>query len=97
MRYSLFSPTFCYTSLFLPILHDVNCLILSFGGPLDDYPHPELDFAGFKQYITTLNDAAPYVLGPVSTSGKDRPWVKTYRLKPDAKPVALNKRKCVIC
>lgn len=88
MQYSLFA-SICFSIL----------LFFSFGGHLDDYPHPEIDFAGFKQCITSLNDASPYVLGPVSTSGKDRPWIKVDKLKLDPPPVSLvkTKGKCTIC
>lgn len=83
-------------------IHIDNCSLYisplsSFGGTIDEYPHPEADFSGFKQYITALNNASPYVLGPVSTSGKDRPWVKVYRLKLDPKPPNPSKSKCTIC
>lgn len=39
-----------------------------FGGRLDDYPHPEADFAAFKQYIAELNNASPFVLGTYSVA-----------------------------
>ena len=76
-------------------MYQYSLLLNSFGGKLDDYPHPELDFLGFKEKINALNNENPFILGPVNTSGKDRPWIKVYKLKLD--PVPVVKQKCVIC
>lgn len=61
----------------------------SFGGKLDDYPHPELDFLDFAHYIETKNVAAGNVWDPVDK--KDNHWVDKKKLA-----AMYGKKGCVI-
>lgn len=55
-------------------------LVYRFGGSLDEYEHPELDWSGFRARIERLNAAAPPVLSPVVTAGVPRQWVQLHKL-----------------
>lgn len=50
----------------------------SFGGAVDSYPHPELDFGGFMRALERQNALASKVWDPVS--GRMQPWIKKHRL-----------------
>ena len=51
----------------------------SFGGKLDEYPHPELDFARFAQFVEKKNLAAGEVWDPVDKRNKH--WIDKRKLQ----------------
>ena len=50
----------------------------SFGGKLDDYPHPELDFTHFLQVVEGRNHAAGQTWDPVTRC--DKAWIDKKKL-----------------
>jgi hypothetical protein len=52
--------------------------IVSFGGSLEDYPHPELSFKEFARFIAAKNEAAGTTWDPIEK--KERHWVDTKTL-----------------
>jgi len=62
--------------LSLDQVHKICCII--FGGSLDSYPHPELDFKEFLAVIDKKNRLASKVWDPVSK--KPQEWVVRSRL-----------------
>lgn len=44
-----------------------------YGGKIEDYPHPELDFGAFEEYMKQKNASTKMVFDPISK--KDRHWV----------------------
>lgn len=72
------------------LLFTVYCSYFdSFGGKLDDYPHPELDFHDFGNYIEAKNVAAGQVWDPVDK--RDKHWIDKKKLA-----AAYGKKGCVI-
>ena len=53
----------------------------SFGGNIDDYPHPEADWEGFKALIARLNAGTDRIFSPVeSASAGPRHWIDLSRV-----------------
>ena len=48
------------------------------GGKLDDYPHPELDMAGFVNFLDVKLAEAGQTWDPMSK--KDKPWIDKRKL-----------------
>lgn len=61
----------------------------SYGGRLDDYPHPELDFDEFANYIDTKNAAVGQVWDPVAK--RDKHWIDKKKLA-----ASYGKKGCII-
>ena len=69
--------------------HVNTVLYYSYGGKLDDYPHPELDFPAFASFINAKNASTGQTWDPVKKI--DRPWIDTKKLSS-----ALGKKGCTI-
>jgi hypothetical protein len=50
----------------------------SFGGSIDDYPHPEVDFKAFLAVVEKHNERTGKVYDPVK--GKMREWISRDKL-----------------
>lgn len=48
-------------------------MCFSYGGKLDDYPHPEANMSAFEAFISEKNNATPSTWDTVSK--RDRTWI----------------------
>jgi hypothetical protein len=62
---------------------------LSYGGKIDDYPHPELEFDAFLHKIESKNASAGMVWDPIDK--RDKHWIDTRKLT-----AAYGKHGCII-
>ena len=84
-----------YYDLLYRSIHAVSChkvclitgtiyfILYSFGGTVDSYPHPELDFNGFLTALNRQNQLASKVWDPVSR--RLHSWIRRgplYRMHP---------------
>jgi len=53
--------------------------LYSFGGNVDDYPHPAVDAKGFVANVQRRNKATPTVWNPISK--KMSPWINPSAMK----------------
>ena len=61
----------------------MHFILYSFGGTVDSYPHPELDFNGFLTALNRQNQLASKVWDPVSR--RLHSWIRRgplYRMHP---------------
>ena len=56
------------------------CYTNSFGGRLEEYPHPEADWAGFRALIERLNAGTDKVFSPVESGGMKH-WIDLDRAR----------------
>lgn len=60
-----------------------------FGGKLDDYPHPELEFDQFLHCVEQKSAAAGQTWDPIDK--KNKPWIDARKLK-----TAYGKHGCIL-
>jgi hypothetical protein len=53
-------------------------LCCSYGGKIDEYPHPELEFDAFLHKIESKNAAAGTTWDPIDR--RDKHWIDTKKL-----------------
>lgn len=67
----------------------IALLSCSFGGKVDNYPHPELDFKGFMAAVERESRRVGKVWDPVKERMRD--WISQDKLH------KMHKDNCVIC
>ena len=56
-----------------------SCMPIIIGGKIDEYVHPDLDFAAYVSSVSAAVQRAPDVWDPLAR--RMNPWIKTNRLK----------------
>lgn len=64
------------------IAFHVHVRMYSFGGRLDEYPHPEADWPGFRDLIDRLNAGTAKVFSPVECA-ESKHWIDLDRVRPN--------------
>lgn len=68
--------------------------MFSFGLPVSEFPHPQIDWKGFKDKVSHCNKAAGHTWDPISK--RYVPWIKENKLSSFFKQKG-GQGGCVIC